>query len=139
MFKMTTAIYNALIEDGDLKVFTEEHEKSSEVWLQFGIKNGGSYRIRFISHDDDNDVSVRVYSLISVEADQREKVILALNDLNIKYRFIKFVLDDDGDVNMEYDYPVKCPDPSASALEMVIRIVKMVDDAYPALMRAMWA
>ena len=139
MFKMTTAIYNALKKDGDLKVFTEEYEKSSEVWLQFGIKNGGSYRIKFISRDDDNDVAVRVFGIISVEEDQKEKLLPALNELNNKYRFMKFVLDDDGDVNMEYDYPLRDPDPAASAQEMVIRIVKMVDDAYPLLMRRLWS
>ena len=139
MFKMTTEIYNALKQVDILKVFTEEHEESSEVWMQFGVKNGGSYRIRFISHDDDNDVSVRIFGLISVEEDQMEKLLPAINELNRKYRFVKFVLDDDGDVNLEYDYLSGCPDPAASATELVIRIAKMVDSAYPVLMRALWS
>ncbi len=140
MFKMTAAIYEALKKEKDsLKVFTEEYDTSSEVWLQFGIKNGGSYRIKFISRDNDNDVALRVYGIITVEKDQMDKLYPAINELNRKYRFMKFVLDDDGDVNMEYDYPMHDPDPSASAMEMVIRIVKMVDDAYPVLMRALWS
>lgn len=139
MFKMTQAIYNKLKADTEWKVFTEESESRSYVWLQFGIKNGGSYRIRFISHDDDKDVSVRVFSLVSVDEERRSKVLPIVNKLNAKYRFVKFVLDDDGDVNVEYDYLTDCPDPAASAEEMVIRIVRMIDDSYPELMRAMWA
>jgi len=144
MFKMTRVIQqvleNADAADAKLKVFTEESETSSMVWLQFGIKNGGSYRIRFISRDDDNDVAVRVFGLISVDSEeQKAKVLPVLNRLNNEYRFIKFVMDKDGDVNLEYDYMADCPDPSASALEAVLRIVKMVDDTYPELMRAMWA
>lgn len=139
MYKMTNEIYAELKKDSDLKVFTEDHGSSSNVWLQFGIKNGGSYRIRFISKDDDNDVAVRVYGLVTVDEDHRDKVLPALNALNVKYRYVKFNLDKDGDVNLEYDYLVRCPDPAASAREIMIRIVKIVDEAYPELMRAMWA
>ena len=139
MYKMTKAIYEALKKEENLKVFTEEYEGRSDVWLQFGIKNGGSYRIRFISNDDDNDVSVRIYSLLSVEESHRDKILPAINTLNRKYRFVKFVMDDEGDVNVEYDFPVTSTNPAVSAKELVIRIVKIVDDSYPVLMRAMWA
>lgn len=139
MFKMTRAIYDELKKDSNLKVFTDEHSDSSNVWLQFGIKNGGSYRIRFISKDDDNDVAVRVFSMLTVDENHRDKVLPALNKLNARFRYVKFVLDDDGDVNLEYDYLVRDPDPAASAREIVIRIVKIVDDAYPEIMRAIWA
>ena len=139
MYKMTKAIYEVLKKEENLKVFTEEYEDRSDVWLQFGIKNGGSYRIRFISNDDDNDVAVRIYSLLSVEESHRDKILPAINTLNRKYRFVKFVMDNDGDVNVEYDFPVTSPNPAASAKELVIRIVKIVDDSYPVLMRAMWA
>lgn len=139
MFKMTKAIYETLKNDEGLKVFTDEAEGTSCAWLQFGIKNGGSYRIRFINTDDDNDTAVRVYSLLSVEGDQKDKVFPVLNKLNRKYRFVKFVMDDDGDINVEYDYPVSAVDPSKSAKEIVIRIVSIIDKAYPDLMHAMWA
>jgi hypothetical protein len=139
MFKMTQEIYRVLSEDGGLKVFTDETETSSNAWLQFGIKNGGSYRIRFISRDDDNDVAVRIFSLVTIDKEKQDKVLPVINNLNNKYRYVKFILDNDGDVNVEYDYLVKCPDPAVSAKELIIRIVKIVDEAYPELMRAMWA
>ena len=139
MYKMTKRIYDELKNSTSLKVFTDETERSSQVWLQFGIKNGGSYRIRFISRDDDNDVAVRVYGLVTVGEENRAKVLPTLNNLNARFRYIKFVMDDDGDINLEYDYPVRCPNPVASAEEIIIRIVKMVDEAYPELMRAMWS
>lgn len=139
MFKMTEAIYRTLKQDEGLKVFTEEREKNSEVWLQFGIKNGGSYRIRFINTDDDNDVAVRVFNLLSVDETRRAAVMPVINEINRKYRYVKFVMDDEGDVHIEYDYLVRCPDPAASARELIIRITRIVDEVYPMLMRAMWA
>lgn len=139
MYKMTRLIFDALKSRDGLKVFTDEHKSSSSVWLQFGIKDGGSYRIRFISRDDGNDVAVRAYSLISVDQSHRTKVLTVLNELNYKYRYIKLILDSDGDVNLEYDYPVHCPDPAASAGELIDRFTKIIDDIYPELMRALRA
>ena len=138
MFRMTREIYEVLKKE-DLKVFTEESDKASEVWLQFGIKSGGSYKIKFVSFDDDHDVAVRVMGLVTVRDEARkEPVLQVVNRLNNTFRFVKFVLDDDGDVNLEYDYLVRCPDPTASVLELIVRITSIVDQAYPDLMRAIW-
>lgn len=138
MFAATKRIYSALKAKEGLKVFTEENEKSSEVWLQFPVKNGGNYRIKFISTDDDNDVAVRVFGLLRVDDTQKAKILEALNALNVKYRYVKFCCDNDGDVNIEYDYPVRSENPENSAEEIVIRFVKIIDDAYPQLMHALW-
>ena len=139
MFAATKRIYNALKAKEGLKVFTEENEKSSEVWLQFPVKSGGNYRIKFISTDDDNDVAVRVFGLLRVDDTQKAKILETLNALNVKYRYVKFCCDNDGDVNIEYDYPVRSENPENSAEEIVIRFVKIIDVAYPQLMHALWS
>ena len=138
MHQATRAIYNALKKVDGLKPFTDEVGESSNVWLQFPVDNGGSYRIRFISSDEDNDVSVRVFSLISLKGEQRTNILPAINFINNKFRFVKFVVDKDGDVNVEYDYPVRTIDPASSAEEIAIRFAQIIDDAYPILMKAMW-
>ena len=139
MFKATQDIYRALQQVDGFKVFTDDHETSSDAWLQFSVKNGSTYRIRFISKDNDNDVSVRVFGLLRVDDDQMARILPALNELNVKYRFVKFCCDGDGDVNVEYDYPVNSISPAASAKEMVIRFTQIIDDAYPVLMRSLWS
>lgn len=139
MYKMTRKIYEALKQSDGLKVFTEDRGNSSVVWLQFSADNGPSYRINFINTDDDSDTAVRVFGLISVEKNKWAKVLVALNKLNSDYRFVKFVLDDDGDVNIQYDFPVRADNVDECAEEIMIRVVQIIDDAYPVLMRAMWA
>lgn len=139
MFQATQKIYDALSASEGFKVYTEERPEGSEAWLQFPVKNGGAYRIRFISRDDDNDVAVRVYSLLSLDEEQSARILPVINKLNNDYRYVKFVLDKDNDVNIEYDYPMACSNPAESVREIVIRIVKIIDDTYPELMRAMWA
>ncbi|MGI6633917.1 MAG: YbjN domain-containing protein [Christensenellales bacterium] len=122
-----------------LKVFTEEYSNSSEAWVGFNVDNGPSYKIHFISNDNDNDVSVRVYGLLRVDENNRIKLLTTLNELNAKYRYVKFVCDEDGDINIEYDFPVMGSSPAESAKEIVARFAKIIDDSYPVLMRAMWS
>ena len=139
VYKMTKKIYDWLQENKpSLKVFIDEREKSSNVWLQFGIKNGGSYRIRFISSDDDNDVSVRAYAIVSVDSAKRSKVLEAINTVNDKYRYAKFVIDEDNDINVEYDFPVRSNNVEKCASEILSRFVNIIDEAYPVIMRAVF-
>lgn len=138
MFRATQNIYNELLKVKGLKVFTDEHDNCSEVWLQFGVKNGGSYRILFISNDDDNDVAVRVFGLVEVAKEKIDHVLPVLNDLNHRFRFLKFVCDSDGDINVEYDYPV-ISRPEDSAMELVSRVANIIEEAYPKIMQAIWS
>ncbi len=139
IYQATQSIYNTLRQVDGLKVFTEESDKNSRVWLQFGFDNSNaSYRIQFISKDNDNDVSLRVFSIVNVPAAKRSGMLMTLNEINNKYRFFKFALDSDGDVNMEYDFFVRS-NASACAVEAVIRINDILKDVYPMLMKALWA
>lgn len=139
MFQATQRIYEELKHEDGLKVFTDETENTTCAWLQFSVKNGGTYRIRFINTDDDNDTAVRIFGLLNISDDVRPQVMKAVNALNRRFRYAKFVCDDDGDVNIEYDFPVSGSNPAASAREIVIRLVRIVDEAYPELMRAVYS
>ena len=139
MFNITRLIYDELkAEDPDLKIFTEEREDRSEVWLQFGIDNGGSYRIRFINTEDNNEVAVRVFGIASIAKDQIPRILPVINQLNAKYRFAKLVCDNDGDINLSYDFFAHSIHPEKCAMEVLVRVVDIIDDVYPAIMRALW-
>ena len=138
MYQATQAIYSALSRVDGYKPFTEDNDTFSEVWLKFALENGGSYRIRFISTNNSNGVKLRVFKLVSLQGDKRVRILPALNFLNNKYRFVKFVCDKDGDVNVIYDYPENTVNPAASAKEMTRRFVKIIDESYPVLMKAIY-
>ena len=76
----------------------ETERETSFVEAGFSIDNGPFVRVRFISSDEDNDVAVRAFGIINVTEGKRKQVSDAINDANTKYRYIKFVLDDDGAV-----------------------------------------
>lgn len=134
----TSAIYEALMKVDGLHPTTRESGDTSAVWLQLSVENGGGYAIRFISSDEENDVAVRVFALLHPGEDRRARILPALNMLNCRNRFAKFVLDEDGDVNVEYDFPKKTIDPGQCAHEIAAHLAGIIDEAYPVLMKAMW-
>ena len=138
MFKATKEICQAFDKEG-FKYSTEETEKSSRVTSTWGVKNGNNYRIQYISCDDDSDVSIRVYALLHIEDDKIAPILVALNKVNSTYRYVKFILDEDCDVDVEFVLPVATVNVGSSCVEMTHRFVNIIDEAYPILMKALWS
>ena len=140
IYKATKLIQAAMDEKG-IKYAVDETDRSSFLTAAFGVDNGPNVSVRFISNDNDNDVAVRLYCLLnSVSEDKCANVLKVINELNCKYRFVKFVLDKDNDVSIECDIPLESGDEyvGKEACEIFIRIMKIADDAYPQLMHALW-
>ena len=96
-----------------------------------------NYMIKFISTGDDT-LAVRVFALLSAEKSQYPKIYPVLNKLQDQFRFLRFTLDRDGDINVEYDATCCDRDAGMVAMEMIIRITKILDEAYPELKRAVY-
>ena len=99
-------------------------------------------RVQFIAVGGGREVGMRLFSLVyRVPRIRHQKMLEALNTLNLKYRFLRFYLDDDGDVCVAYDFPRRFDDASIgeAAFEILIRTVDIVSKAYPTLMEALIA
>lgn len=140
IYKATNLIREEMDKEG-LKYAVEEFETASAVFAGFAIENGPSVRVQFVSLDNDNDVSIRLLGIVNgVPENKVPEMLVAVNECNCKYRYVKFTLDKDKDINLEYDIPLKTDDGclGAQACEIFYRIMKIVDACYPAFMRVMW-
>ena len=141
IYKATKLIKQEMDKQG-LKYSIEEFDNSSVVFAGFGIEKGANIRVQFVSQDNDNDVAIRLYGLVNnVGTDKLDKVLRVINECNMNYRYVKFVLDKDRDINIEYDIPMKASDATvgAEACEVFIRIMKIADECYPKIMSALWS
>lgn len=76
----------------------------------FPIKCGPSAFMRFISHSDDNDIAVRVYGIMTIiPKEKHARIREVCNFLNRERRYMKYILDEHGSVNVEYDFHRDCP------------------------------
>ncbi len=65
--------------------------------------------------------------------------LIACNEMNSKYRWVKFYIDNDGDLFCSLDAYIDEDTCGEECRNLVGRIVNIVDEAYPVFMRALWA
>ncbi len=138
VYKATKLVEKAFKEN-NIKCRISETENTSAVEAGFGGDNVSGIILRFISTDDDNDVAVRIFELVRVPQNKRAAVFEAINSLQRKYRYCSFNVDDDGDMTVSYDMPLRTPDPGTVAVEMFVHVTHIVDEAYPVIMKALWS
>ncbi len=79
----------------------------SYVSASFKPKANTVVSIKFISNDDDSDVEVRAFSLAHIPDERLAGALKLVNELNRRFRYVKFVIGEDNDVNAEYDLPLR--------------------------------
>ena len=99
-----------------------------------------TFRLRFIS-EEENDVKAMTDDFAKFPPNKMQKGYQLMNELNRTYKFFKFAMDEKGAVCAQYDFPisVKEEEIGAIAVEIVIRCMGIVDDAYPKIMQAIWS
>ena len=116
-----------------------DNEKLSAVIC--GVKSKFvTYKIQFISRDEDNDVAVRAFDLVKFPEDKRTDMLAFANECNSKYRFVKLVVNcTDNTLQMEYDMPLASGDVGEIALEALARIMDVMNKISEDMMRRAWA
>lgn len=129
-------------EKRGVKFDVVSHHSSEQLLAGFSVDCGPNVIMRFISRDNDNDVAARIFGLISnTPKEKRARVMEACNVLNHKIRYMKFYLDTDGDINVEYDFPVHSPDDGIGemAFEIFVRMMQILDSEYSIFMKALYS
>lgn len=140
-FNATNLIAEAFEKRG-VKFDVVSHHGSEQLLAGFSVDCGPNVIMRFISRDNDNDVAARIFGLISnTPKEKRARVMEACNMLNHKIRYMKFYLDTDGDINVEYDFPVHSPDDGIGemAFEIFVRMMQILDSEYSIFMKALYS
>lgn len=138
-------VYNAskeisrVFDDNNINHRINETANTSSVEAGYTGDNAPNFIVRFISTDDDNDVAVRILSFVRVPDSKHTAVLEAINSLQRRFRYVNFTIDDDGEVNIGYDFPLRTANVGDVAVEMFIRMVKIADEAYPLFMKAIWS
>ena len=139
MYKATEEIYEAF-QDAELHCETDENDEG-HTYVRAGISTKlTSFSMLFISTDDDNDVSMRIFNFVRFDEEKRGSVLFAANKLNRMFRYVKFFVDfDDNTVTVAMDFPVSCDNVGQTAIEILFRMMDISDEAYSEFMKAIWA
>ena len=113
---------------------------SGKTLVTLGVNgsHGNSYDVDFFFDKDEKAVGVRVFRFTKANDNNYAKMLLACNELNVKYRWIKFCIDSDQDVNIEMDAVIDDYSAGEICAELFYRVMDIAKDSYPVFMRAQW-
>ncbi|MCQ2437636.1 MAG: YbjN domain-containing protein [Clostridia bacterium] len=110
------------------------------VRVVYNAENLKSITVNVLFDKDGEDmVAFRAWGIVKVPENKYGAAVLACNKLNTQYRWVKFVVDKDNDLNCEMDAYVDIESVGSECKRCVSRIVNISDEAYPEIMKAIWA
>ncbi len=92
----------------------------------------------FFDKDGENMVALKCWDILNFNGKEANGV-LACNELNAKYRWIKFFIDKDNDTVADCDAYLDDVSCGEECVRLLRRMVNIVDDAYPELAKARWS
>lgn len=88
-----------------------------------------TYRFLLIKDDDNGqDVALRILKISNCPRYRIDQALEVLNELQMKYRYLRFTIDGDGDIAGEYDFPSTYENIGKGAVEMCLRLTMILDD-----------
>lgn len=98
-----------------------------------------TYDLLMVFDKEDHTVMIRVGRLAKVPIDRQFEVLSALNELNREYRFVSFYSDPEDFVTVQTDRVIAANETADPVMEMIVRVVQILDGAYPRIMKAIWS
>ena len=94
----------------------------------------------YVFFDQDNApyVQLKCWEIQNFKNNEAAALVIC-NSLNAKYRWVKFYLDNDKDIVASIDAIVDMDTCGEVCLDLVRRIVSILDEAYPQIAKARWA
>lgn len=109
---------------------------------KYTISNGPTVSVVVILNEQAQDACFRIFGLAKIEEDSKMMAAVRLvNKLNGKYKFAKFVLDDEMtiDVNVDIPFGDSDDDKGEHLMRGVGKLVSITNDVYPEIMRLIWS
>ena len=94
----------------------------------------------YVFFDEDNApyVQFKCWDIQSFKNNEAAALVVC-NELNAEYRWVKFYLDGDKDIVASIDAVIDMNTCGEVCLNLVRRVVNIVDEAYPQIAKARWA
>lgn len=110
------------------------------VVLSYKCENIPRVIVKFFFDENCENVSIRAFDLVKFPEDKLTAMLAAVNSLNNKFSYMKFVIDtDDHTVQGELDACFREHDVGEICAELLRRSVDICDRACPDLMKAAWS
>ena len=132
--KVTKAFFDS---KGLFSEFVDEmHDKLS---LSFKMDNREPMRIIVFFAENNTSCKIRAYSVAKFPQEKMERMYKICNDLNFKFAWIKFYVDEsDNTITADDDAVIQLDSCGDEVYRCCIQMAQIVDEAYPTIMKGIW-
>jgi len=119
----------------------EKEEGFQVITVPFSIPCGPALQIKFFSSEEDHDVTIAVFNVVSeIPKKMRHKALEAINKFNMEVPGFKLILDDGGDIDVQAELPWTLEESCTGdiAFEMYIRITHCLRAKYKDLIAVLY-
>lgn len=108
--------------------------------LSFGdMDHLGGVEIIVIFDDNDRTVSIKSFNLCTVPEEKKDRIYKICSDINERFRWATFFVDeDDNTITVQDDAVIQADTSGDEIFELIMRMVNIIDEAYPTLMKGIW-
>lgn len=140
MFTKNAQQFKSFLEKKDIHLeFIEGNEGATLVEIREGLKSGGRLRILVIFDEDESMVSIYGGDFITgISPVKINYMYEAVNNLNIKYTYYKYVLEKDS-ISIQSYALFNNNFSSEVVMKMIFGMINVADSEYPSLMKIMWS
>ena len=103
-----------------------------------GFDNISSVRVIFFFDDNEHSVHLIAPQIVKVPESKKANIYRLINEINQKYRWVKFYMNSEGNVMIDADCILDMETCGQECLEIMQRTADIANDAYPILMREIW-
>lgn len=135
----TTKKFLQYMDKNQIKYEVQERENHDWVGVTFTGDNLRAIILQFFFSKETEDFALRVFSIAKVPENSTVDILKVCNDLMIKYRWMRFYLDENNEVTAAYDASVTLETSDLISATIMFRTVNIVDECYPQIMKALWA
>ncbi len=114
------------------------NDEESVVRVGWNLENT-KLNIYFFFGDDGKDVHLIGDGFCKAPENKQDAILKAVNECNKKFRWMKFVLKEEGEVEVEDDAVIQLDTCAEECFELMVRMCSIVDEAYPILMKSIWS
>lgn len=132
-------IYMRYMDDNGIK-YSEVQGRENVVKVVYTGDNLNSIPV-FVFFDKDGEgmVTLKCWDIANFKGNKLAAGLIACNDMNDKYRWVKFYVDKDGDIIAQIDAYIDERTCGYECASLVRRVVNITDEAYPTFMKALWS
>lgn len=102
-------------------------------------KHNARYDVLFIFAQDQHSVTMQILGLLQYDEDREADMRAIANELNGTYRWFKFFTKENKKISVQADAIISEETSDRICIELLLRVMRIIDEAYPKFMHALWS